>query len=110
MNLPPTPPAPLKYSKAVINFVNSADPYNEAGVEPMRWDKFLEVMRKLRFEEESTESASAVRFIPPEYFENNEPITFHKPYPDPTLPPIMVTAFARRLKKHYRDDFTLAHA
>jgi len=70
----------------------------------MRWEKFLEVMRKLGFEY-NTEGPTVVRFTPPASFGTRESIKFHKPYPDPTLQSAMVTAFARKVKKVYKDDF-----
>jgi len=40
-----------------------------------------------------------VRFDPPD--PKDVSITFHKPHPDPTITPIMLREFAKKLKKNY---------
>ncbi|GLB37656.1 hypothetical protein LshimejAT787_0407070 [Lyophyllum shimeji] len=104
LSIAPTPPAP-KQPRDVVDFLNSADPYEPAAVTPLRWEKFMKIMHKLGFED-SQEGPSVVRFNPPQSFKTREYIVFHKPYPDPTLQPAVVTGYARRLKKVYKDDFT----
>jgi len=68
-----------------------------AGRAPMKWENFLKLMREMGFEYDPSTAGSSVRFDPPN--KNDRPITFHKPHPDPTLNPIMLKAFAKRLKK-----------
>ncbi|TFY60550.1 hypothetical protein EVJ58_g5077 [Rhodofomes roseus] len=49
---------------------------------------------------------SSVRFDPPD--PRDMPVTFHKPHPDPTLQPVMLKEFSKKLKERYgwsEEDF-----
>ncbi|KAJ7902148.1 hypothetical protein B0H14DRAFT_1271645 [Mycena olivaceomarginata] len=72
---------------------------NTKGLAPMKWEHFLKLMREMGFEYDPSTAGSSVRFDPPD--PNDVPITFHKPHPDPTIQPIMLRDFAKRLKKNY---------
>jgi len=76
------------------------------GLQPMKWDVFLKIMREMGFEMNPSTAGSSVRFDPPN--PRDRSITFHKPHPDPTLSPYKVREFGRRLKGSYgwiEDDF-----
>ncbi|KAJ7509745.1 hypothetical protein B0H11DRAFT_1257123 [Mycena galericulata] len=67
-------------------------------------------MREMGFEYDPSTAASSVRFDPPD--PNDVSITFHKPHPDPTIQPLMLREFAKKLKKNYgwsEADFLQAH-
>ncbi|KJA27891.1 hypothetical protein HYPSUDRAFT_35071 [Hypholoma sublateritium FD-334 SS-4] len=66
---------------------------------PMKWENFLKLMREMGFEYDPSTAGSSVRFDPPN--KNDKPITFHKPHPDPTLQPMMLNEFAKKLKRAY---------
>ncbi|KAI0793177.1 hypothetical protein C8Q75DRAFT_547778 [Abortiporus biennis] len=73
---------------------------------PMKWENFLKVMREMGFKYDPSTAGSSVRFDPPD--PRDLPITFHKPHPDPTLYPVMLKNFGKRLKKYYgwsEEDF-----
>ncbi|KAJ7497570.1 hypothetical protein FB451DRAFT_1211973 [Mycena latifolia] len=65
----------------------------------MSWDSFLTVMHDMGFTEDPSAVGSSVRFDPPN--SGDVPITFHKPHPDPTIHPMMLREFAKKLKKNY---------
>ncbi|CAA7261735.1 unnamed protein product [Cyclocybe aegerita] len=69
------------------------------GRAPMKWEQFLKLMREMGFTYDPSTAGSSVRFDPPN--KNDWPITFHKPHPDPTIQPVMLKKFARRLKRYY---------
>ncbi|KAG5647031.1 hypothetical protein DXG03_001401 [Asterophora parasitica] len=76
------------------------------GIAPMKWDNFVKLIKEMGFEYIPGTAGSSVRFDPPD--KRDKPITFHKPHPDPTIHPIMLKDFAKRLKRHYgwnEDDF-----
>ncbi|PPQ87476.1 hypothetical protein CVT25_008212 [Psilocybe cyanescens] len=69
------------------------------GRSPMKWEHFLKLMREMGFEYDPSTAGSSVRFDPPN--KADRPITFHKPHPDPTLQPVMLKEFAKKLKRYY---------
>ncbi|KAF8070672.1 hypothetical protein FPV67DRAFT_1488307 [Lyophyllum atratum] len=95
-----------KKSKGLMHqLLNTADDEMK-GSAPMKWENFLRLMREMGFEYDPSTAGSSVRFDPPD--KRDGPITFHKPHPDPTLQPIRLKDYAKRLKKHYgwnEEDF-----
>ncbi|KAJ7268689.1 hypothetical protein B0H12DRAFT_61164 [Mycena haematopus] len=69
------------------------------GTAPMKWEDFLKLMREMGFEYDPSTAGSSVRFDPPD--PKDVSITFHKPHPDPTIHPVMLREFAKKLKKNY---------
>ncbi|KAF7321790.1 hypothetical protein MKEN_00700800 [Mycena kentingensis (nom. inval.)] len=69
------------------------------GLASMKWETFLKLMRELGFEYDPSTAGSSVRFDPPD--PKDVSITFHKPHPDPTIHPVMLREFAKKLKKSY---------
>ncbi|KAJ6499016.1 hypothetical protein C8R45DRAFT_100912 [Mycena sanguinolenta] len=69
------------------------------GMVSMKWEDFLKLMREMGFEYDPSTAGSSVRFDPPD--PKDVSITFHKPHPDPTLHPMMLREFAKKLKKNY---------
>ncbi|KAJ7647018.1 hypothetical protein FB45DRAFT_892118 [Roridomyces roridus] len=69
------------------------------GMASMKWDVFVKLMTDMGFQYVPSTSGSSVRFDPPN--PQDVPITFHKPYPDSTIHPIMLREFAKKLKKSY---------
>ncbi|KAG1731502.1 uncharacterized protein EDB91DRAFT_1058741 [Suillus paluster] len=72
----------------------------------MKWENFLKVMRDMGFEYDPSTAGSSVRFDPPNTGDRS--ITFHKPHPDPTLYPVMLKEFGKKLKDYYgweEEDF-----
>ncbi|KII92754.1 hypothetical protein PLICRDRAFT_37552 [Plicaturopsis crispa FD-325 SS-3] len=69
------------------------------GTKPMKWDTFLKVMREMGFEYDPSTAGSSVRFDPPD--KRDRSITFHKPHPDPTLYPVKLKEFGKKLKDYY---------
>ncbi|KAG0698134.1 hypothetical protein DFH29DRAFT_991187 [Suillus ampliporus] len=72
----------------------------------MKWENFLKVMRDMGFEYDPSTAGSSVRFDPPH--KGDRSITFHKPHPDPTLYPVMLKEFGKKLKDYYgweEEDF-----
>ncbi|KAJ7282982.1 hypothetical protein C8J57DRAFT_56346 [Mycena rebaudengoi] len=66
------------------------------------WDNFLLMMEEQGFQVDHTVAdlpGSATKFLPPDM--NDVAITFHKPYPDPTLHPILAREFAKKLNRQY---------
>ncbi|KAH7924249.1 hypothetical protein BV22DRAFT_1035310 [Leucogyrophana mollusca] len=76
------------------------------GLSSMKWENFLKLMRDMGFSYDPSTAGSSVRFDPPH--EGDRSITFHKPHPDPTLHPMMLREFAKKLKEYYgwsEEDF-----
>ncbi|GBE81159.1 hypothetical protein SCP_0308850 [Sparassis crispa] len=76
------------------------------GIQPMKWESFLKLMREMGFEYDPSTAGSSVRFDPPD--PRDVPITFHRPHPDPTLYPILLKEFSKKLKRQYgwcEEDF-----
>ncbi|KAF7315679.1 hypothetical protein MIND_00083500 [Mycena indigotica] len=69
------------------------------GLSSMKWETFVKLMVELGFTYDPGTAGSSVRFDPPD--PKDVSITFHKPHPDPTIHPIMLREFAKRLKKSY---------
>ncbi|KAJ7072063.1 hypothetical protein C8F01DRAFT_1102364 [Mycena amicta] len=69
------------------------------GLASMKWETFLKLMREMGFTYDPSTAGSSVRFDPPD--SKDVSITFHKPHPDPTIHPIMLREFAKKLKKSY---------
>ncbi|KAF7361625.1 hypothetical protein MVEN_00505800 [Mycena venus] len=69
------------------------------GMAPMKWENFLKLMREMGFEYDPSTAGSSVRFDPPD--PKDVSITFHRPHPDPTIHPMMLREFAKRLKNNY---------
>ncbi|KAL0068782.1 hypothetical protein AAF712_004111 [Marasmius tenuissimus] len=65
----------------------------------MKWDTFVKVMEHVGFEVNPSTAGSSVRFTPKNSRDN--PISFHKPHPDSTIPPKMLKQFSKRLRDHY---------
>ncbi|KAF8650432.1 hypothetical protein AX16_005235 [Volvariella volvacea WC 439] len=72
---------------------------DDSGLKSMKWEHFLKLMREMGFSYDPSTAGSSVRFDPPD--PRDKPITFHKPHPDPTLHPILVKVYHKRLKKQY---------
>ncbi|KDR75158.1 hypothetical protein GALMADRAFT_249095 [Galerina marginata CBS 339.88] len=72
------------------------------GRAPMKWENFLRLMREMGFTYDPSTAGSSVRFDPPN--KGDRSITFHKPHPDPTLQPVMLKEFAKKLKRYYGWD------
>ncbi|KAG2153717.1 uncharacterized protein EDB93DRAFT_1081918 [Suillus bovinus] len=68
----------------------------------MKWESFLKVMRDMGFSYDPSTAGSSVRFDPPD--EGDRSITFHKPHPDPTLYPVKIKEFGKKLKDYYGWD------
>ncbi|KAG6885905.1 hypothetical protein C0993_007923 [Termitomyces sp. T159_Od127] len=95
-----------KKSKSLMHqLLNTAEDETK-GTAPMKWENFVKLMREMGFDYDPSTAGSSVRFDPPD--PRDSPITFHKPHPDPTLQPIKLKDYAKRLKKHYgwtEEDF-----
>lgn len=72
---------------------------DKKGLAPMKWEHFLKVMREMGFTYDPSTAGSSVRFDPPD--PRDCPITFHRPHPDPTLYPVMLKEFGKKLKNYY---------
>ncbi|KAG6831829.1 hypothetical protein H0H87_003748 [Tephrocybe sp. NHM501043] len=95
-----------KKSKILMHQLLNTTEGELKGIAPMKWDNFLRLMREMGFDYDPSTAGSSVRFDPPD--KRDMPITFHKPHPDPTLQPIMLKEYAKRLKKRYgwnEEDF-----
>lgn len=68
----------------------------------MKWENFLKVMRDMGFSYDPSTAGSSVRFDPPN--DGDRSITFHKPHPDPTLYPVKIKEFGKKLKEYYGWD------
>jgi hypothetical protein len=68
----------------------------------MKWESFLKVMRDMGFSYDPSTAGSSVRFDPPH--DGDRSITFHKPHPDPTLYPVKIKEFGKKLKDYYGWD------
>lgn len=68
----------------------------------MKWENFLKVMRDMGFSYDPSTAGSSVRFDPPN--DEDRSITFHKPHPDPTLYPVKIKEFGKKLKEYYGWD------
>ncbi|KAG2342475.1 hypothetical protein BDR05DRAFT_990338 [Suillus weaverae] len=68
----------------------------------MKWENFLKVMRDMGFSYDPSTAGSSVRFDPPH--DGDRSITFHKPHPDPTLYPVKIKEFGKKLKDYYGWD------
>ncbi|KAJ7346906.1 hypothetical protein DFH08DRAFT_205406 [Mycena albidolilacea] len=69
------------------------------GLASMKWEHFVKLMREMGFESDLSTSGSSVRFDPPD--PKDVSITFHRPHPDPTIHPVMLREFAKKLKRNY---------
>ncbi|EMD37569.1 hypothetical protein CERSUDRAFT_114203 [Gelatoporia subvermispora B] len=81
----------------------SAD--EKQGKASMRWDNFVKVMEGMGFKYDPSTAGSSVRFDPPD--SRDVPITFHKrkrSHPDPTIHPVMLKEFRKKLKRYYGWD------
>ncbi|KAL1744793.1 hypothetical protein HDZ31DRAFT_63775 [Schizophyllum fasciatum] len=79
------------------------------GLAPMKWENFVKLMTEMGFEYDPSTAGSSVRFIPKD--QRDKPITFHKPHPDPTIHPVMLREFAKKLQRQYgwtQDDILSA--
>ncbi|KAF5370711.1 hypothetical protein D9758_001875 [Tetrapyrgos nigripes] len=75
-------------------------PENETkGAAGMKWDTFVKVMEDVGFKYDPSTAGSSVKFVPPD--PRDPPITFHKPHPDPTLQPVMLKEFSKKLRRYY---------
>ncbi|KAJ3480428.1 hypothetical protein NLI96_g8355 [Meripilus lineatus] len=77
---------------------------NEGYYSPMRWDRFIKTMRVLGFKDMSNQDdwemmPSCIRFIPVD--SDSTPISFYKPYPNPTLWPSLLEHYIKRMSQHY---------
>ncbi|KAI0093110.1 hypothetical protein BDY19DRAFT_989781 [Irpex rosettiformis] len=88
-----------KKTKAYMHQLLHTAEDEKQGIAPLKWEHFLKVMREMGFSYDPSTAGSSVRFDPPD--PRDRPITFHKPHPDPTLHPILVRDFGRRLKNAY---------
>jgi len=69
------------------------------GQASMKWDHFVKLMTDMGFQYDPSTAGSSVRFDPPGA--KDPPITFHKPHPDPTIHPVMLKEFSKRLQRTY---------
>ncbi|KAJ6594189.1 hypothetical protein B0H19DRAFT_53007 [Mycena capillaripes] len=69
------------------------------GMASMKWETFLKLMREMGFTYDPTTPGHSFRFEPPD--PKDVSITFCKPHPDPTIHPVMLREFAKKLKKNY---------
>ncbi|EPQ57181.1 hypothetical protein GLOTRDRAFT_39174 [Gloeophyllum trabeum ATCC 11539] len=95
-----------KKSKDLMHQLLGTAEDEKKGQAPMKWEHFLKVMREMGFEYDPSTAGSSVRFDPPD--PSDPPITFHKPHPDPTIHPVMLKEFAKKLKRTYgwtEEDF-----
>lgn len=79
------------------------------GLAPMKWENFVKLMTEMGFDYDPSTAGSSVRFIPKD--QRDKPITFHKPHPDPTIHPMMLREFSKKLQRHYgwtQDDILSA--
>uniref|UniRef100_A0A8H8CPI7 Uncharacterized protein n=1 Tax=Psilocybe cubensis TaxID=181762 RepID=A0A8H8CPI7_PSICU len=88
-----------KKTSVLMHQMLKTDEDKTGGRSPMKWEQFLKLMREMGFEYDPSTAGSSVRFDPPN--KADRPITFHKPHPDPTLQPIMLKEFAKKLKRYY---------
>ncbi|KAG7098800.1 hypothetical protein E1B28_000705 [Marasmius oreades] len=65
----------------------------------MKWETFVKVMEQVGFEVNPSTAGSSVRFTPRNGKDN--PISFHKPHPDSTIPPKLLKQYSKRLRDHY---------
>ncbi|KAL1736146.1 hypothetical protein EV714DRAFT_242551 [Schizophyllum commune] len=72
---------------------------DKRGLAPMKWENFVKIMVEMGFDYDPSTAGSSVRFIPKD--QRDKPITFHKPHPDPTIHPVMLRDFAKKLQRHY---------
>ncbi|KAF8578003.1 hypothetical protein K439DRAFT_1621649 [Ramaria rubella] len=85
-------------SNLLCELISPADGKSQ-GKKPMKWEKFLTVMRDMGFSYDPSTAGSSVRFDPPD--PKDLSITFHKPHPDPTLHRHHQRTFGYRLRKTY---------
>ncbi|KAJ6500168.1 hypothetical protein C8R47DRAFT_284996 [Mycena vitilis] len=105
---------PTPASRASMHQVLRVSEDETKKMAPMKWDTFVKVkfftfpisidivaqlMRGMGFKDVPDAPGSGVRFDPPN--PNDVSITFHKPHPDPTIYPVMLREFAKKLKKNY---------
>ncbi|KAK7685171.1 hypothetical protein QCA50_011534 [Cerrena zonata] len=95
-----------KKTKSYMHQLMNTSEDEKKGLAPMKWENFLKVMREMGFKYDPSTAGSSVRFDPPG--DKDHPITFHKPHPDPTLQPLILKQFGKRLKRTYgwsEEDF-----
>ncbi|KAI4523759.1 hypothetical protein K525DRAFT_195616 [Schizophyllum commune Loenen D] len=68
-------------------------------LQSMKWDEFVTLMDQLGFEYDPDTPGTSVRFIPRN--QRNQPVTFHKPHPDPTIQPVMLREMLKKLIRVY---------
>ncbi|KAG6860761.1 hypothetical protein C0995_007793 [Termitomyces sp. Mi166 len=95
-----------KKSKGLMHQLLNTAEDDMKGIAPMKWENFLRLMREMGFEYDPSTAGSSVRFDPPD---KGDPVNGLIPaHPDPTLQPIKLKQFAKRLKKSYgwtEEDF-----
>ncbi|KAF7980729.1 hypothetical protein HWV62_36739 [Athelia sp. TMB] len=99
---------PKRSNKLMHQLLNTSES-DTLGKAPMKWDKFLQVMKDMGFTYVPSTAGSSVRFDPPS--SSDPPVTFHKPHPDSTIHPIMLREFGKKLMDYYgweREDLMRA--
>jgi len=66
---------------------------------PMKWDHFMKMMGEMGFTVDTSTAGSSVRFDPPD--KNTRSISFHKPHPDPTIEPVTLRKWGKKLREYY---------
>jgi len=99
---------PKRSNKLMHQLLNTSES-DTLGKAPMKWDKFVQVMKDMGFTYVPNTAGSSVRFDPPS--SSDPPVTFHKPHPDSTINPIMLREFGKKLMEYYgweREDLMRA--
>ncbi|KZV82966.1 hypothetical protein EXIGLDRAFT_626337 [Exidia glandulosa HHB12029] len=65
------------------------------------WDEFVGAMIEIGFTVDAPTVGSCVRFTPRG---GEPPINFHRPFPDPTIHPVMLRDFVAHLRDTYGFD------
>jgi len=87
-----------KTNKLMHQLLNTTEDETK-GQASMKWDHFVKLMADMGFKYDPSTAGSSVRFDPPDI--RDPPITFHKPHPDPTIYPMMLKDFSKRLRRTY---------
>ncbi|TRM69506.1 hypothetical protein BD626DRAFT_533140 [Schizophyllum amplum] len=98
-----------KRTKGYMHQLMRTSEDEKRGLAPMKWENFVKLMTEMGFDYDPSTAGSSVRFIPKD--QRDKPITFHKPHPDPTIHPMMLREFSKKLQRHYgwtQDDILSA--
>ncbi|TFY80469.1 hypothetical protein EWM64_g3543 [Hericium alpestre] len=81
------------------------------GIASMKWEHFVQMMLDMGFTYDGSTAGSSVRFDPPPGTEVRS-ISFHKPHPDPTIHPVMLKKFSKKLQEYYgwSEDVFMEHS